>query len=215
MNRTNKQEQILNSLRKLYLQDINHRKSITKYAVNFKHNGVFLRQQADFLSGRLFIHKIECPSLPIKMLTVELVPSSCWFSNVRDHVSKSVWDKLRRSTYRQSNYRCEVCGDRGSQHPVECHEIWHYNDDKYIQTLKGLTALCPNCHRVKHIGLAQLQGYGEQAEAHLSKVNGWSQYQTNTYLEKVWDIWQERSCHDWNLDFSWLESYDIKIQPKR
>lgn len=215
MNKETEKEKILNSLRELYLKDINNRKVIAQYAQYFKQNDVFLSLHKDFLVHRLSIYQIKYFVLPVKLLTVELVPSTCWFSNVRDHVSKSIWDKLRKATYRQSNYKCEICGDRGSKHPVECHEVWHYADDKYIQTLKGLIALCPNCHRVKHIGLAKLQGYGEQAETHLSKVNGWSQSQTDTYLEKVWDIWQERSCHVWNLDFSWLESHNLKIQPKR
>ena len=215
MNEKITKEQILESLRELYRKDIHHRELIAEYAKYFKQNDVFIRKQADFLAQRLSIHKIKCQFLPIKQLTVELVPRSCWFSNVRDHVSKSVWDRLRKATYKQSNYRCEICGGRGNKHPVECHEIWHYDDDRYIQTLKGLTALCPDCHRVKHIGLAQLQGYGEQAEAHLAKINGWSRAQTDNYLEKVWDIWQERSCHHWSLDFSWLESHDVTIQPKR
>ena len=155
MNKKIEQEKILEPLRELYRKDINNRKVIAKYAQHFKQNDVFLCLHRDFLTHRLSIHKIKCPSLPVKLLTIELVPSTCWFSNVRDHVSKSIWDKLRKATYRQSNYRCEICGDRGSKHPVECHEIWHYDDDKYIQTLTGLTALCPDCHRVKHIGLAQ------------------------------------------------------------
>ncbi len=215
MNQITKQEQILNPLRELYLKDINHRESIAESAKNFKQNGVFLRSSADFLVERLSVYKIECQSLPVKLLTVELVPSTCWFSNVRDHVSQKIWDKLRRATYKQSNYRCSLCGGRGSKHPVECHEIWHYDDVKHIQTLKGLIALCPDCHRVKHIGLAGLQGEGEQAEAHLAKINGWSQSQTDAYLNSVWSLWHERSCHDWSLDLSWLTSRNITVHPKR
>lgn len=214
MNKT-QQEKILNPLRELYRKDINNREFITEYARYFQQNDVFLALHRDFLTVRLSLFKIKCQPLPVKLLTVELVPQSCWFSNVRDHVSKDIWDRLRKATYKQSNYRCEICGGRGKQHPVECHEIWHYDDKKYIQTLKGLTALCPDCHRVKHIGLAQLQGYGEQSIAHLAKINGWTTSQTSTYLEKVWDIWQERSCYNWSLDFSWLESHNVIIQPKR
>jgi hypothetical protein len=29
-------------------------------------------------------------------LTVELVPSTCWYTNARSNVSKSVWGRLRR-----------------------------------------------------------------------------------------------------------------------
>jgi 5-methylcytosine-specific restriction endonuclease McrA len=77
---------------------------------------------------------------------------------------------LRKRTYRQANYRCQVCGGRGSKHPVECHEIWHYDDENKIQKLMGLIALCPSCHQVKHIGLAQIQGKGEEANRHLALI---------------------------------------------
>ena len=209
------QEQILIPLRELYRRDTNHRKSIALYANNFKQRGVFLRTEADFLNLRLSIHNLDSPPLPVKLLTVELVPSTCWFSNVRDHVSKSTWDKLRKATYKQANYHCQVCGGRGHKHPVECHEIWDYDDQKYIQTLEGLTALCPSCHQVKHIGLAGLKGQGKKAEAHLAKVNGWSPEQTDAYLETVWETWHKRSSHDWQLNLDWLKRYDIHATSKR
>ena len=215
MTETATQEQILIPLRELYRQDIDNRKLIAEYANNFKQRGVFLRTEADFLLKRLSTHQIDSPSLPVKLLTVELVPSTCWFSNVRDHVSKATWDKLRKATYTQANYHCEVCGGRGHKHPVECHEIWHYDDQNYIQTLEGLTALCPSCHQVKHIGLAGLRGRGEEAEAHLAKVNSWSSAQTEAYLATVWETWHQRSRHDWQLNLDWLKRYDLHLTSKR
>ena len=210
-------EKVLTPLRELYRRDTKNRKLIAEYANNFKKRGVFLRSEVDFLVGRLYTHKIELDSslLKVKLLTVELVPSTCWFSNVRDHVSKSTWDFLRQSTYKQANFRCEVCGGRGKKWPVECHEIWHYDDRNYVQSLEGLIALCPSCHEAKHIGLAGIRGHGERAEAHLATVNGWSEEQTKAYLEEVWQIWRERSRHQWNLELSWLEQYGITISPKR
>lgn len=211
------QEQILTPLRELYRRDLKHRKAIAEYANNFKQRDVFLRNEADFLKKRLSLHNIDFKSdlLPVKLLAVELVPSTCWFSNVRSCVSTKTWDFLRKSTYKQAHYRCEVCGGLAYKWAVECHEIWHYDDPKRIQTLTGLTALCPSCHQVKHIGLAGVQGYGEQAEAHLAKINGWNREQTDAYLKTVWDTWHERSCHNWSLDLDWLNRYGIHINPKR
>jgi len=80
-------------------------------------------------------------------LTIELVPSTAWYSNVRSNVSKEVWDIIRKKSYAKANYKCEVCGDVGTNqgvgHKVECHEIWHYDDDSHTQTLTGLISLCP------------------------------------------------------------------------
>jgi len=148
-------------------------------------------------------------------LSVELVPSTCWFSNVRDHVSQSDWDKLRKASYKKAGYLCEICGGRGKKYPVECHEIWEYDDEGFTQTLKGLISLCPNCHETKHIGLAGLRGRGAIAKAHLAQVNGWTSEQTEQYLKLVWAVWTERSKHDWKLNFEWLENLGVHIKPKR
>jgi hypothetical protein len=148
-------------------------------------------------------------------LSVELVPKTCWFSNVRDHVTRSEWDKLRKASYEKAGNVCEICGGRGVKHPVECHEIWFYDDDKLTQTLKGLISLCPNCHEVKHIGFASLRGRGEIAKAHLVKINEWTNEKTEQYLNLVREIWIERSKHEWNLNFEWLANEGISVNQKR
>jgi hypothetical protein len=151
-----------------------------------------------------------------RLLTVELVPKTCWFSNVRDHVPKKTWDVLRRPTYQKANNRCEICGGRGSRWPVECHEIWHYDDQNKVQKLIDLIALCPACHEVKHIGLAGLRGREREAKKQLAQVNGWTEEQTEDYLEQVWKIWRDRSQHQWKLNLSWLEQqFGIRVEEKR
>ena len=93
-------------------------------------------------------------------LHIELVPRTSWYSNVRSNVPPSQWDKLRRASYAAAGYKCEICGGKGHKHPVECHEEWDYviEDGERIQRLKKLISLCPNCHKVKHPGLAQIKG---------------------------------------------------------
>ncbi|MDQ4075003.1 MAG: HNH endonuclease [Chloroflexota bacterium] len=201
----------------MYRQDTRNRVRIAQYANHFKERGVFLRDEATFLIDRLREHGIdfEVRWFKVRLLTVELVPQTCWFSNVRDHVSQDTWDFLRHATYRQANFTCEACGGRGERWPVECHEIWHYDDQHHIQVLDGLMALCPSCHEVKHIGLAGVRGYGARAKAHLATVNGWSEAQTEAYLAEVWQTWHERSRYQWTLDLSWLAQYGITVSPKR
>lgn len=138
-------------------------------------------------------------------LTIELVPRTSWFKNLRSMVEKKKWDFLRRRTYRQADYKCEICGGKGPKHPVECHERWDYNDKKLIQKLIGLIALCPSCHQVKHIGFASIQGKYNQALNHLKKVNGWTTKQAQKYVNDAFRIWEDRSEHKWIVDISWLE----------
>src|SRR5437588_2921912 len=95
---------------------------------------------------------------PRTLLTVELVPSTCWFSNLRSELDKDDWDRLRHAVYERAGNYCEVCGQRGAQHPVECHEVWEYDDEHSVQRLSGLIALCPACHEAKHMGRASSMG---------------------------------------------------------
>ncbi|HDF5691392.1 TPA: hypothetical protein PC641_004650 [Klebsiella variicola] len=145
-------------------------------------------------------------------LTIELVPRSCWFDNVRSAVSSTDWKRLRQQTARTAGWKCQICGGKGPRWPVECHEIWHYDDDRQCQTLTGLIALCPSCHEVKHMGFSGLRGKKDEAVAHLALVNGWSLQGAFDYVDEAFDVWRERSRHAWQLDITWLETQGIKLQ---
>jgi len=138
-------------------------------------------------------------------LTIELVPKTCWYNNVRSHVSKKEWDRIRFKTYEDADHVCEICYGKGTNHPVECHEIWKYDDEKHIQTLRRFIALCPSCHEVKHIGLASIKGNLERAMLHLMKINKWSRVEADSYVDQVWEIWEERSNYEWLLNIDILK----------
>lgn len=142
-------------------------------------------------------------------LECELVPATCWFSNVRSAVSRAQWDKIRKQVYAQAWDVCQICGGVGPKHPVEAHEIWSYDDHNQIQKLVGMIALCPDCHQVKHFGFAQSQGKGELAMQHLMKVNKLTKKQAIKYLNGVMEQWVERSKKNWKLDISHLSEYGI------
>ncbi len=144
-------------------------------------------------------------------LTIELVPSSSWFDNVRSALSKSEWDNLKKIVYKKANYVCEICGGVGDKHPVECHEIWEYNDKKLTQKLSGMIALCPDCHMVKHIGLAQIQGKYSKALNHFKKINKVSEKKANLYISECFILWNSRSSKKWTLDISHLSAYNIDV----
>lgn len=146
-----------------------------------------------------------------QILTVELVPQSAWGVNLRSELSQEDWDKLRKMTYEDAAYHCEVCGGQGPNHPVECHEVWEYDDEKHIQKLLGLIALCPDCHEVKHFGRTQKVGREKQAIAHMMKVNDWTKGQTISHIRKAAKLWKERSLHKWILDLLWLETVGVSI----
>jgi 5-methylcytosine-specific restriction endonuclease McrA len=145
-------------------------------------------------------------------LTIELVPQTCWFSNVRSEVSSADWTRLKHETFQSAHYQCEICGGRGPQHPVECHEVWQYDDENHCQTLIRLMALCPACHECKHIGFAHTRGRGPIAAKHLANVNGWTIEQTVAYIDECFAVWQQRSQWEWDLDIGYLAQLGIPLR---
>eukprot|EP01132_Coremiostelium_polycephalum_P018336 gene18336-21870_t len=127
-------------------------------------------------------------------LTIELVPRSCWYSNVRSNVSEATWSRLKSICFKAANYRCEICSNRGPHHPVECHEIWHYDDHRLIQRLDRLIALCPRCHQVKHIGLAIERSETHKAIEWLCHVNSISPGQALQLVKRAFAIHEIRSA---------------------
>jgi len=146
-------------------------------------------------------------------LTIELVPKTSFYSNVRSEVSQQEWDFIRNVCYNRANKKCEICGDTGKNqgysHNVECHEIWDYNDNTFVQKLSNFIALCPMCHKVKHIGLSTIKGEKNICIEHLKKINGWSTNRADKYLKDVIEIFAERSQHNWELDISLIKRYGL------
>ena len=151
-------------------------------------------------------------------LLVELIPTTCHYSNARTIVKKEEWDKIRFISYEAAGHKCEICGDTGKnqgyKHNVECHEIWEYDDENKIQKLIGLISLCPTCHQVKHIGRAIAIGKHQEAYNQLAKVNKWTAKQVEQHILESFEIHKERSKYQWDLDLSILteEPYKIKLK---
>jgi len=149
-------------------------------------------------------------------LTIELIPSSSWGTNIRSLIGQTRWDKVRRQAYERAGHRCEVCGSdhitlTGSRVPyaVECHEVWEYDDEHHVQRLVRMIALCPACHSVKHYGRTSNLGYGREAEAHLARVNGWTQREVEEHIEESGGLWEQRSQFSWQMDLSALREYGV------
>ena len=139
-------------------------------------------------------------------LEIELVPKTAWFNNLRSFLTKEEWDFVRKKCYKEANYNCEICGSQGDNWPVECHEIWEYTKTRKVK-LKGLIALCPDCHEVKHIGLAQIRGRFYPSLNHFMKVNNVSKQEAIKYVNSCFSLWNERNKVDWKLDVSYLKEY--------
>jgi hypothetical protein len=144
-------------------------------------------------------------------LTIELVPETSYYNNVRSAVTTTEWEIIKKKCYKRAKYRCEICGNtglnQGRKYPVECHEIWEYDDKLHIQTLIGFIALCPQCHQVKHVGFARINGKEPEVIRQLMKVNNITSTMADNYIIESFKIWKKRSEKQWKVDISYLDSY--------
>jgi len=146
--------------------------------------------------------------MPNYKLTIELVPSTSWFNNIRDMVSKSDWDTIKSMTFKRADYKCEICGGKGPKWPVECHEVWQYDDVKREQTLLRTIALCPDCHACKHIGfqMTRMPKRVPRLLNHFCRVNGISNKEAEDYIVNCFEEHHRRSQQQWNVDVSWIKN---------
>jgi len=148
-------------------------------------------------------------------LFVDLVPRSCWFTNVRSCTTPADWERLRRPILRRAGHRCEACGDgedRAAGRRLEVHERWHYDEPTGVQALRRLICLCSPCHLVTHFGYANVTGRTEQAFAHLRRVTGMDDVQARVHVYAAEDLWIERSVHAWALDLGMLTAAGVMVR---
>ena len=139
-------------------------------------------------------------------LNFELVPDSCWYSNLRSILKPKEWDGVRKTAYAEADGKCTVCGRKVNR--LEAHETWEYDEENAVQKLSCVKAVCHSCHSVIHIGRTQLLGDEEKAIAHFIKVNGCSYADYIKELGKANENHRRRNLvPSWSLDLSYLKRY--------
>lgn len=139
-------------------------------------------------------------------LEFEMVPDSCWYSNLRSILSKKQWDYIKADAKRRANGKCMICGKKTDR--LEAHERWSYNEKTQTQKLEDIVAVCSNCHSVIHIGRTQLKGNEERAEEHYMKVNNCSYAEYRKNLGKANERHRRLNLvPEWKLDLTYLKRY--------
>lgn len=150
-------------------------------------------------------------------LFVDLIPTTCWFTNVRSCVAPRDWDRIRRMVTRRAGHTCETCGateDRATRRWLEAHERFAYEPKRSVQSLRRLVSMCTDCHRTTHYGLAEVQGTADQAFHHLMAVNELDVAQAKAHIADATDLWRARSLRTWTLDLEILTRQGIDlVQP--
>jgi hypothetical protein len=148
-------------------------------------------------------------------LFVDLVPSSCWFTNVRSCVSERDWERLRRVIVTRADQQCEICRrlpDRDAGRWLEVHERWAYDTATLVQSLRRLICVCTDCHQATHYGLATIRGKDAEALSHLRTVLRISKQEAELLVENAFELWSQRSRTTWELDLSMLTGTGVMVR---
>ena len=140
-------------------------------------------------------------------LNFELVPDSCWYSNLRSILSKAQWDFIKKDARERAGGKCMICGKKSTR--LETHEQWTYDEQNNVQILSDIKAICPDCHRVIHFGFTSLKFTNiERYENHFIKVNNCTYADFKEQLNKANIDHQRRNqINEWKLDLQYLTRY--------
>lgn len=168
------------------------------------------------MNNKITLTKAQDKQIQNLPLPIELVPTTAWWSNVRSNVTSSQWKKIKAIVFEASGHKCEICGGVGKNHPVECHEVWEYDEKEKFQKLLKFQALCPLCHQVKHIGLTGSFIFGihalDRAMERFQIINELSSSDAVLFHDFFWQQWRERSKYEWKIDISLLEQYNVVVK---
>lgn len=150
----------------------------------------------------------ENPTFGGSDLYVDLIPRSCWFTNVRYCIEPKDWLRLRRFVNKRASQRCECCKRPKN---LEAHERWEYYETIATQKLMRIVALCADCHEVTHMGLAKIRGRGEFALSHLMAVRNWDRQTADTHVNNAFALWEKRNKIVWDLDLSIITDSGVSL----
>lgn len=83
-------------------------------------------------------------------LTIQIKkPSYAQKKTVRNTIPRSLWDAVRSHVQEKNDYKCQICGYADAE-KLQAHEVWGYDEEKFLLILEDVQALCRMCHDLKH-----------------------------------------------------------------
>lgn len=144
-------------------------------------------------------------------LKIELVPKTCWGSNLRNKLKKSDWDKIRKEAYKKEDMHCHICGEQCTS--LDAHEVWEFDEDNHIQRLVDIIGVCKRCHNTIHYGRAGAIGKKQDAINQYLKVNECDIMDMAEEIQKIKEEYIRRSkIKDWKLDVSLITDRGFVIK---
>lgn len=176
--------------------------------INLLNNKDLLLETSGGVGVLLFLW-IVLPKKKLKLVP-ELIPYKMHYKNARAVMSSEDWKKIALLTYKDSNFKCDICEATGR---IECHEKWDFDDKNKMQKLVGLTTLCHDCHQVKHIGLAKKMGFFRKARKHMSKVNKVTEWNCQREISRLENYVKSQKA-EYQLNLTYLNKFS-NILPRQ
>lgn len=151
-------------------------------------------------------------------LEIELIPDSTMAINLRSHMTPYRWRQLSRRIQVRDRYTCQLCGRvKGlGIDKLHCHESWTFDEASHMQRLTGLQSLCFQCHMIKHIGFAEMNGWVEKYQLieHFCRVNEVTAADYAVHFYEAVQLWMARNRIDWTVDLGDYIAYEKSNQEK-
>jgi len=151
-------------------------------------------------------------------LCVDLMPKTCWWTNLAHLLQPSEWTRLQRLVCTRANNTCETCGKEGLElQPERERHIegrWEYRSASQLQRLVRVLLLCDNCYYSTRMGLARIKDRSESATTHLTKILNQPTKLVTQHIDEAFQVWRDRSLCNWDVDLYILTASGFQlIQP--
>lgn len=134
-------------------------------------------------------------------LTIDMTVRNDWKKYLLERISEDEYEAVKKGFHNQNNHRCVVCGNQGKKWSVEAHENWEYDCKYKIQTLMEITSLCPECHRVRHILIDNINNEDDYIDydciKHFMKVNKCTKEDFYSYYNQVKEKYLKEKEYYW------------------
>lgn len=160
-------------------------------------------------------------------LMIDLIPKTSWGASLANSLTPKSWESIRKPFIHNYGNRCQICGRKGESlsktiQDVDTHELWSYetldtNNKIKTQKLLGFIAVCSSCHLMFHLGFAATKGRQEITLKRMQRLEKLSDQDMKLRVERIFNIWEQRSQYDWIVDISILREYgfnDLKFKKK-
>jgi len=155
-------------------------------------------------------------------LSIQKVPRPIARANLSVACAGVGWPRLSQQVIAVAGGRCAICGRRGRNVRIHCHEKWQYLDNLGVARLVGLQALCTLCHGTVHSPDVQTVRPGKRFRGpafwlkRCCRINGCTPAEWERHEEEARQLWEYRSALAWRVDLGpWAPMLPAKRRKAR